>query len=381
MGWFDNETESRSFLDLPAWMQTGPQAIQGQLEGLIGQEFLSPEQQVAGLTAPQIQGIGGLTNFGADMGNQIASALFGAGMGGMGAIGQGQQALTNLMGQGPVQNMGPDMARAAQFAQDPFLDAQISAALRDPMRALTEQQLPGASLAAAASGNAGSTRRGVGEAILQRGFQDRAADVGAAMRGNAFQQGLGIEAQRAAQNAGMAQGFQGLQGNLAQALMGSGFQSAGFLPQAGQAQLQGIQAQLQGGQMLQNQEQALRDAGIRSFMFPYQSLQMLAPLQNQMAQTYGTQVSQQTQDPGIGNTLLGAGLALAGTAATGGLGGLGGLMGGLGGAAGGGAAGGGINLAAAGFPFTCGADHGWNPFDAAAPRPAAGRRRAEIGLR
>jgi hypothetical protein len=102
--------------------------------------------------------------------------------------------------------------------------------------------------------------------------------------------------------------------------------------------------------MLQNQEQALRDAGIRSFMFPYQSLQMLAPLQNQMAQTYGTQVSQQAQDPGIGNTLLGAGLGLAGTAMTGGMnpfGFLGGMMGG-----GGAAGGGGINLAAAGFPFT-----------------------------
>lgn len=354
MGLFDTESESRSYLELPGWMQGGPQAIQQQLSSLIGQQFLSPEQQVAGLTAPQVQGIGGLTNYGADMGNQIASALFGAGMSGMGGIGQGQQALQQLLAGAPVQNAGLDYGQVAQAAQNPFLDAQISAALRDPMRALTEQQLPGASLAAAASGNLGSTRRGVGEAILQRGFQDRAADVGAAMRGQAYGQGLGIEAQRAAQNAGLAQGFQGLQGNVAQALMGSGFQSAGFLPQAGQAQLQGIQAMLQGGGMLQNQEQALRDAGVRSFMFPYQSLQMLAPLQNQMAQTYGTQVSEQTQDPGLGNTLLGAGLGLAGTAMMGGmnpfaaLGGLGGAMGG-GGAAGGAA--GGINLAAAGFPF------------------------------
>ncbi len=351
MGLFDTETESRSFLELPQWMQGAPQGVQDQISALLGQQFLSPEQQVAGLTDPQIQGIGGLTNYGADMGNQIAQALFGAGMGGLGGVGQGQGALMDLLGQGPVQNMGPDMARAAQFAQNPYLDQQISAALRDPMRALTEQQLPGASLAAAASGNAGSTRRGVGEAILQRGFQDRAADVGAAMRGQAYGQGVGIEAQRAAQNAGMAQGFQGLQGNIAQALMGSGFQSAGLLPQAGGQQLQGIQAMLQGGGMLQNQNQALADAGIRSFMFPYQSLQMLAPLQNQMAQTYGTQVSQQTQDPGLGNTLLGAGLGLAGTAMMGGMNPFG-FLGGLGGAmGGGGAAGGGINLAAAGAPW------------------------------
>jgi hypothetical protein len=333
MGLFDTEQESRSYLQLPGWMQGAPQELQSQLQGLIGQQFLTPEQQVAGLTPAQQQAIGNLTTFGADQANPVASALFGAGMMGAGSMQQGQQAIGSVLGQGPVQNMGPDMGRVASIANDPFLSSQISAALRDPMRALTEQQLPGARLAAAASGNVDSTRRGVGEAILQRGFEDRAADVGAAMRGGAFQNALGLEAQRAGQNASLGAGFQGLQGQLGSQLFGQGMQQLGLLPQALSTQMGGIQAALQGGGMQQAQNQRMLDAGIQQFMFPYQQLQMLAPLQNQMAQIYGTQVNEQTQDPGLGNTLLGAGLGLAGTAIAGGMGmpgmgGLGGLFGG-----------------------------------------------------
>lgn len=318
MGLFDSESESRSFLQLPAWMQGAPEELQSQLTSLIGREFLSPEEQVAALVPAQQQAIADLTTFGADQANPIASALMGAGMGGLESIGMGRDILGDLSAQGPVQNMGLDMGRVANVASDPYLDASISAALRDPMRALTEQQLPGARLAAAASGNVDSTRRGVGEAILQRGFQDRAADVAAAMRGGAYQQGLGIEAQRAAQNAGLASGFQGLQANLGGQLFGQGMSQLNLLPQALNTQMSGIQAGLTGGNMLQAQNQRMADAGIRSFMFPYQSLQMLAPMQSQMAQTYGTQVNEQTQDPGLGNTLLGAGLGLAGTAMMGG---------------------------------------------------------------
>lgn len=333
MGLFDNEQESRSFLEMPAWMQGGPQAIQGQLMSLIGQDFLSPDQQVAGLNPAQLQGISNLTTFGADQASPIAAALRGAGMQGMGSMGMGQGFMQQALAGGPVQNMGPDMGRVAQIAADPYLDGQIAAALRDPARALTEQQLPGARLAAAASNNTNSTRRGVGEAILQRGFEDRAADVGAAMRGGAFGRGLGIEANRASQNAGLGANFQGLQGALGGQMFGQGMQQLGLLPQSLNTGMMGINAGLQGGNMLQAQDQRLADAGIRSFMFPYQQLQMLSPIQNQMAGTYGTQVNEQSSDPGLGNTLLGAGLGLAGTALMGGMNpfaGLGSMMGGLG---------------------------------------------------
>ena len=55
----------------------------------------------------------------------------------------------------------------------------LEAAMRDDRRQLTEQTLPGVNLAASASGNMNSSRAGVAEAIAQRSYDDRRADVAA----------------------------------------------------------------------------------------------------------------------------------------------------------------------------------------------------------
>lgn len=79
---------------------------------------------------------------------------------------------------------------ANQFASSPYLNGQIDAASRDVARNLNEQQLPAALRSQVAGGNINSTRAGVQDAILQRGAQDRVADISAGLRGNAFNQGL-----------------------------------------------------------------------------------------------------------------------------------------------------------------------------------------------
>ena len=68
----------------------------------------------------------------------------------------------------------------------------IDASLRDGTRQLTEETLPGIAAYSAGSGNLGSSRRGMQEGIAERGYLDRASDVGSTMRGNAYNQGLGL---------------------------------------------------------------------------------------------------------------------------------------------------------------------------------------------
>ena len=58
----------------------------------------------------------------------------------------------------------------------------LAAAMRDPFRQLTEQTLPGIDRSASATGNTNSSRAGVSEALANRAFADRSADMGASIQ-------------------------------------------------------------------------------------------------------------------------------------------------------------------------------------------------------
>ena len=76
--------------------------------------------------------------------------------------------------------------------QDRLADAQnyainnsqplVDAAMRDDYRTLTEQTMPGINQAASASGNMNSSRAGIADAVAQRGFNDRKADMTASIQ-------------------------------------------------------------------------------------------------------------------------------------------------------------------------------------------------------
>ena len=104
-----------------------------------------------------------------------------------------------------AQNRGFDQRNVSSYINNDVLQGQIDAASRDIMRNLTESQLTGNASGAAATGNSGSSRRAVMDAIAARGAADRVGDISAAMRGRAYDTGLNIEAGRAAQNAGFDQ--------------------------------------------------------------------------------------------------------------------------------------------------------------------------------
>ena len=76
----------------------------------------------------------------------------------------------NLYNQAQQDMLGNAIGYASNNVQ-----SLLKAAMQDDYRNFYENQLPGTGLAASASGNTNSSRRGVREAILERGLQDRQA--------------------------------------------------------------------------------------------------------------------------------------------------------------------------------------------------------------
>lgn len=120
----------------------------------------------AGLTDAQKQGIAGLTGFGnkaMGMGNTFMDIG--------GAYGQNMQDLYNRAS-------GNSLDAAVNYAANsPQAQSMIDAAMRDSTRQLQERTLPGIGMSASATNNTNSSRAGVAEAIAQRSYDDRRADV------------------------------------------------------------------------------------------------------------------------------------------------------------------------------------------------------------
>ena len=129
-----------------------------------GQTYAGPNQFQTG-TANQMGTYGmDMQNSGAGMMN--ANAGFGANS-------------QNLYGQ--FQGLSQDAQRdrmgvANQYAMD-NMDPMVNAAMRDDRRNLQENTLTGIDLNASNSGNMNSSRAGVAEAVANRGYDDRRADV------------------------------------------------------------------------------------------------------------------------------------------------------------------------------------------------------------
>ena len=146
---------------------TGSQAaLGGVLEtGAYGGQTLAGPNQFQTGTATNMGNIGGnLQNSGYGMMN--ANAGFGA----------NANQLYNQF-QGLSQKAQDDrLAAANQYAMD-NMDPLVTAAMRDDRRRLEETTLPGVNLAASGTNNMNSSRAGVAEAVANRAFNDRRADV------------------------------------------------------------------------------------------------------------------------------------------------------------------------------------------------------------
>lgn len=246
------ESGSRTYID--PTQQEYLQNLWGRAQGQLGESTVAPQTQEF---QNYLQGVSGFGQQAQDLSQQAMAPAGGYQQLG----GQAQQYLGNIFGQGGYQaptQQGVNMDTVGSLINNDILQGQIDASTRDIGRGLTEQTLPGIASQSVATGNVGSTRRGVAEGIATRGAQDRASDVAAQIRGGAYNQALGIGANQAAANQqaqlstnqlnqALGSGTLGQAGGLYQGALGQsyGFGQGALAPQQQAAQLSQGYAQQQ----------------------------------------------------------------------------------------------------------------------------------------
>ena len=120
----------------------------------------------AGLDQMQMRGVTGMGAFG-DRAMGLGSSFMDTGSG----FAQNAQDIFN-------RTQGRTLDDAVNYAtSSPQAQAMVDAAMRDSTRQLQEQTLPGIGIGASATNNTNSSRAGVAEAIAERSYNDRRADV------------------------------------------------------------------------------------------------------------------------------------------------------------------------------------------------------------
>lgn len=101
-------------------------------------------------------------------------------------------ALSQLGAFTPQGGTASNIDAANAYADAAASPAAVDAAMRDARRQVYEQALPGIDASSAATGNNMSSRSDMSKAIIERGLAEKAADVSATMRQNAFNNGLNL---------------------------------------------------------------------------------------------------------------------------------------------------------------------------------------------
>jgi hypothetical protein len=163
-------------------------------QGLYNRETAAPVysgDQVAQTPQAGVDAFGNALNFANGTGQQGSTAAINAGLGlfgtGGNATNTAASGLANFASNDPTQH---NIATANQYANNPYINGQVDAAMQDANRQFNEQTMPGIDRNAVANGNAFSTRTAIQSAIAQRGLQEQAANTSAALRGSAWNSGL-----------------------------------------------------------------------------------------------------------------------------------------------------------------------------------------------
>jgi hypothetical protein len=190
------------------------------------------------LAAPNDFQTGTATNMG-NIGGNLQNSGY-ALMGNTSGFGSNANSLFNQY-QGMANSAQADRLSTAMDYASANANPLVDAAMRDDRRNLQENTLTGIDLAASNSGNMNSSRAGVAEAVANRAFDDRRADVALDVQDRLIDRSLAQQAQQfsdrgnALQGAGMAN--EGIQNAYTQGLNTLG-QGANFGMNAGNS-LQG----------------------------------------------------------------------------------------------------------------------------------------------
>jgi hypothetical protein len=306
-----SKQETSSTQKSEPWAVQAPYLAQAfeKAQGALGQAQGAPKPTdfVAQFNPQQLQTFQQMLNYaGANSGLPQTSAQVGQGLATSG-LNATQGALSGLQGYTPQGGTATNITAAQQYADNPAISGMVDAAMRDSVRTAREQTLPANTRAAALSGNLNSSRRAIAEGLVERGLAEKAADISSNLRGQAYQQGLGLAEQgrqfdnQSALSALMQQGALGTSAaSQGVGALGSAITQQGGLFDIAQA----------GGLGLQAGEQAKLDNQLQQYNFatnsPFDALKNFMSIvgsNNWGQSSQGTSTTSST--PGIGSTIGG----------------------------------------------------------------------------
>ena len=260
------------------------------------------------------------------------AADFGAANGGVGQqqINTGQGLLNNYNtagnAAGALYNFGNtdqtqnNINTANAYANNPYINDAVNAATYGARRDAAENAIPSLYRGAAASGNLNSDRAALAQGLVERGLAENAQNIGASMRSNAFNTGLGTALTENSQGLGALS-------NAGTMAAGLGAQGSGMLSQGINDQTNLSNLYSTAGSGLNALQQAILSNNLAKYQgqnadawSPVQNLYNIAGANNwgSTTNTSGTSVGispiQNQQSPGA-LSYLGAGLGMAGSAA------------------------------------------------------------------
>lgn len=196
-----------------------------------------------------------------------------------------------------MDRVGYAINAAERNASNPYIGGMVDSAMFDAKRNAGENVLPSIYRSAAGNGNINSSRTAISEGILNRGLADKAANISADLRGQAYGQGL----QLGQNDLGMMLKNIDSQGTL----FGNMYQSG----MAGNQQAFGQQDALTKSgaaatSALVGNNQAKLDNSLAKYNQPYENLKKYYGIvgSNNWGKT-GTQTTTEESDPGLGSIL------------------------------------------------------------------------------
>jgi hypothetical protein len=161
----------------------------------------APTDFVAQFTPQQLQNFQSMFNYGSGNTSAAGTAATGGALQTAGTSAT-QGALSGLTNYDPTKlNNTQSISDAAnQYVSGQNIDAQVNNAMLNARQTARDVTLPGIEQNAAISGNSNSSRTGIAQGLVERGLAQQSADLGASLRSQAYQQGLGLASSNANAN-------------------------------------------------------------------------------------------------------------------------------------------------------------------------------------
>jgi hypothetical protein len=284
----------------------------------------APTNFTAAFSPEELQAFRGMVGYGGDStlpNNQATNGTTLADAGAAGTTG----ALSGYSSFDPTasNNAGSLIDSANKFVAGQDIPSQVKLAMQGATETARDVTMPGIEQNAAITGNTNSSRTGIADGLVQRGLAEQSANLGGALRSQAFQNGLTL-AQQQAQNNNTSK----LQALAGEGAVGNAASSTGNTAQNSSVanMIQKLSAAATGGAGLTAGDQAALDNQLKQFesqsSSPYLPLQQLLGIiggnYGQTTTASGTGTSDEhsttTASPlSVAGGILGAGTSLMGS--------------------------------------------------------------------